>query len=287
MVSGGKEMAPSINELKDSLCKREKRALSIRSPLLEDVLRGVKKSRVALLLAFFDLRLKYRRSYLGPFWVTLSMTLMIYSMGFVYGKILRVDSTPYLLYLACGVLSWQLLSSTLSDMASCFTDAAHLILQVKLPYSLYILRIVLRNLMLFGHNLLALIPLLIVFRFLPSFSYLSLALFLSTLALFSFGTLFALMGARFRDVQQVMTSLLQLCFLLTPIMWEKEKIMGKAKLLVYLNPFYYFVELIRHGLMGLSPPPLVIKGGVLITCGGFLLLLLTFPRLCHRIPFWL
>jgi len=251
-----------------------------------DLWAGVKRYNVWLLLGWLDLRLRYRRSYLGPFWITISMAVMIYSMGFIYSKLFQANLAEYFLYVSGGMLAWVFLSTTLIEMMNCFVEASSLILQVKMPCSVYILRIITRNFIILGHNLLAVLPLLIVFKCMPNSLMILFTLLVTFVSMFSFGMLFAMVGVRFRDVQQVITSVLQVGFMLTPIMWKAEMIPGRAVLAVYLNPFYYFVELFRSSLLNVSPPALVVWGGVVMALGGTLLMVTVFSRMCHRIPFW-
>lgn len=253
----------------------------------EDLWTGVKQWRVWLLLGWLDLKLRYRRSYLGPFWITISMAVMIYSMGFIYSKLFHVNLGEYFLYISGGMLAWFLLSTTLIEMMHGFTDAQTFILQLKMPFSVYIMRVITRNFIVLGHNALAVIPLLIFFKCMPNFMLLLFALTVIGVSMLSIGTLFAMIGARYRDVQQVIASILQVGFLLTPIMWNAEMIPGRAILAVYANPFYYFVELLRCAVLNTYPPAIVIQGSVSIAVGGTLLMLLVFSRFRHRIPFWL
>ncbi|WP_420421781.1 ABC transporter permease [Simkania sp.] len=254
---------------------------------LEDLWSGIKQWRVWLLLGWLDLKLRYRRSYLGPFWITISMAVMIYSMGFVYSKLFHMNLAEYFLYISGGMLAWFLLSTTLIEMMHGFTDSQTFILQLKMPFSVYIMRVITRNFIVLGHNVLAVLPLLICFKCMPNFPLVFFALAVIAVSMLSIGTLFAMIGARFRDVQQVIASILQVGFLLTPVMWNADMIPGRAILAVYMNPFYYYVELLRCALLNTHPPAIVIKGCVAIALGGTALMLLVFSRLRHRIPFWL
>lgn len=253
---------------------------------LEDLWSGIKNWRVWFLLGWLDLRLRYRRSYLGPFWITISMAVMIYSMGFIYSKIFHVDLATYFLYISGGMLAWILLSTSLIEMLNCFVESGSFILQVKMPFSIYIMRIVTRNFIVLGHNVLAVVPLLIFFRCMPNFPMVLLALLIIGVSMFSIGTIFAMVGSRFRDVQPVVASILQVGFFLTPIMWQIDVFPGRAILAVYLNPFYYFVELLRSAILNNPMPAIVLKGSISIAVAGTLLMFFLYARMRHRIPFW-
>jgi len=265
--------------------KAKKKTYHFRAAF-EDLWSGIKNWRVWLLLGWLDLRLRYRRSYLGPFWITISMAVMIYSMGFIYGKIFHVNLAEYFLYISGGMLAWFLLSTTLVEVMVSLSDSHSFILQVKIPFSVYILRIITRNFIVLGHNVLAVLPLLIYFKCMPNLLMVFFALFVIAVSMFSIGMIFAMIGARFRDVQPVIASILQVGFLLTPIMWNADLIPGRAILAVYLNPFYYYVDLLRSAILNTPAPMIAIKGSVTIAVFGTLLMFLVFSKYRHRIPFW-
>lgn len=273
-----------INEV--NLIENKKQAYHFQSAF-NDLWTGIKSWRVWLLLGWLDLRLRYRRSYLGPFWITISMAIMIYSMGFIYAKIFHVNLANYFLYISGGMLSWFLLSTTLIEMMTVLTDSQSFILQVNIPFTVYIMRTITRNFIALGHNVIAILPLLIYFKCMPNLIMVFCSLAVTAVAMFSIGMIFAMLGARFRDVQQIVGSVLQVGFLLTPIMWNANMVPGRAIVAVYMNPFYYFVEFLRSGILNQSPPSIAVKGCLAIAIGGLALMLIVFARYRHRIPFWL
>ncbi len=254
-----------------------------------DLLEGCKAWRVWLLLAWQDIRLRYRRSTLGPFWITLSMAITIYSMGLLYSKLFKMDLNQYYPFLATGMLSWNLISSLLSDAPTIFVDAESFIKQIKQPYCSFIFRAVARNLIIFAHNTLVLVPIMIFFHM--PFHYVSLLFGLSLLLIVlnasGYGMLLAILGTRFRDIAQLVTSLLQVIFFLTPIMWSSKVLSQKYQFVVELNPFAHMLNLIRDPLLGIVPPLyswLVILG---ITAFGLLAAFIVFARYRARIAYWL
>ncbi len=278
-------MMEAVDLIKETNFSEEKRSLCFKNAIY-DFAYGIKSWHIWLLMGWFDLKLRYRRSFFGPFWITISMAVMIYSMGFVYSSIFKVEVGGYFLYISSGMLAWVLLSTALIEMMNCFIDASSFILQIKLPFSIYVLRIIVRNFIVMAHNFLAVIPLLIYFRVIPHFPYLLLGFIIIGIAMVAIGTLFALLGARFRDAQQVMTSILQVGFLLTPIMWKPEMVPGRLMFALWLNPFYHFVEILRSPLLGIPPSLMALKGSLLIMLGGIVLMIVIFAKVRHRIAFW-
>ncbi|HLB58330.1 MAG TPA: hypothetical protein VJL60_05900, partial [Gammaproteobacteria bacterium] len=110
-----------------------------------DLLSGLKSWRVWTLLAYQDIKLRYRRSVLGPFWITISMAITAYTMGYLYGHLFRSDLDTYIPYLTAGLLGWALISNSILELTETFTNYEGMLKQIKLPYSLYIHRVAARN----------------------------------------------------------------------------------------------------------------------------------------------
>ena len=117
-----------------------------------DIQSGFSEWRMCLLLAWKDIRLRYRRSHLGPFWITLSMGITIYSMGFLYGNLFGVKLSHYFPLLAAGMLTWALISTLILESTAAFVEADAYLKQMKLPFSTFVLRILARNFIIFFHQ---------------------------------------------------------------------------------------------------------------------------------------
>jgi len=256
---------------------------------LLDLSEGIRSWRIWFMLAWQDIRLRYRRSQLGPFWITISMAITIYSMGFLYGHLFKMDLLEYFPFLSAGMLAWALISTTINESSNAFIEAAGYLRQVKLPYIVFVLRVVVRNLIIFAHNIVAIIP-VIIFCHVPfGFQIFGIILGLVILALNGvvYGVILAMLGARFRDIAQVITSLLQVIFFLTPVMWMQRNLPEKFYFIVKLNPFALFLDLIRSPLMGVWPNAYtyLVTLGILLV--GVVLMLMLFSRSRHRIVYWL
>jgi lipopolysaccharide transport system permease protein len=258
---------------------------------LHDFWDALKKWRIWFLLAYQDIKLRYRRSILGPFWITISMAITVYSMGYLYGHLFHTNLQTYFPFLVAGMLSWALISSTIMEQTEAFILAEGLVKQVKLPYFLYIHRVVTRNFLIFFHNILVIIPVLAIFHEVAKINFYTLmlipGLFIIYINAVCYGLVLAMIGARYRDLSQIIKSLVQVVFFITPIMWNPSTLPEKNRYFAVLNPFYAFVELIRTPLMGFAPTLLnfIIVG--VITLIGILLCVMIFPRYRARIIYWL
>lgn len=256
-----------------------------------DLKEGVQKWRLWLTLAYHDIRLRYRRSILGPLWLTVSMAISLYSMGYLYSHLFHVELQQYYPYLVSGMLGWTLISTLVVEYTDGFVSYQSLIYQLKLPYTLHIHRIAARNMIIFCHNLLILIPIYVIFHKdaqLNSYTLLIIpGLMLVYFNAISFGTVLALVGARYRDMSQFIKSIIQVIFFITPVMWKPDMLTGKKHLIVDWNPFYSILELIRAPLLGEVPSFDNVRTSLVITLVGFIMWYGLFVRYRSRIVYWL
>ena len=257
----------------------------------KDILDGLSKWRVWLMLAYQDIKLRYRRSILGPFWITLSMAISVYSMGFLYSHLFRSDLQSYFPFLVGGMIAWALISTLVTELTDAFSNSDHLLKQIKLPYSLYIHRIVTRNIIIFFHNTLVIVPLFIIFHQTVKINWNTLFLFAGLLIIYVnallYGLTFAMLGSRFRDISQIVKSLIQVVFFLTPVMWKPDVLSANKKFIVLLNPFSSFIQIIRAPLIGTLPALHDLFMVFFMTIAGAFICYYLFVRYRARIVYWL
>jgi ABC-2 type transport system permease protein/lipopolysaccharide transport system permease protein len=254
---------------------------------LTDLAEGVSAVHIWAPLGWQEVKQRYRRSILGPFWLTISTGVLLTVMGPLYGKLFNQDVSSYFLYLAVSFIAWQLFSSYISDACNAFIGAEGFIKQIRLPLSVYVMRIVWKNLIFFLHNLVFLLLVLAYFR--PS---LGLDLILVPVGLFVFmvnalwiGIVLGLVSARFRDIPQIIGNVVQVFFFLTPVLWQPG-MLGRHAWTVNLNPFYHFLEIIRTPLMGAGVNWLSWAAVGAITFAGFAVMAPFFARYRARIAYW-
>jgi len=263
-----------------------KRKLSLA---LQDCLNGFIQWRVWLALAWQDIRVRYRRSNLGPFWITLSTAIMIYSMGLLYGRLFHLDLHTYFPYIGSGLVTWYFISTNVTDTTNAFMEGSSYIRQMKLPFTVYILRVITRNLIIFLHNFVAVIPIMVYYRINMGWHIFQLlfGLLVISACAYVYGVIFAMLGSRFRDLQQIIMSIIQVIFIATPIMWMPSMLSGKAELVYKLNPLAQLLELVRNPVMGLNPSHYAVLTSLVLIAVGFVAMILLLARARHRIVFWL
>jgi ABC-2 type transport system permease protein/lipopolysaccharide transport system permease protein len=254
---------------------------------IQDLYDGLGKSELWLALGWHDIRQRYRRSIAGPFWITISMAMMITGIGYLSSGILNQRVDDYLPYLAAGIIVFGFISSLINEGSNVFIDTSRAILQIKAPFSIYVYQTVWRNLLIFLHNITIYGVVAIIFRLNPGFAGVLAFLGIFAIALNGFFLAFLLggLGARFRDVPLICTNLMQVAFFMSPVFWRPTA--AQHPLFIELNPFYYFLEAVRMPLMGQLPPLKIWLVIAAITLGNAIVSILFFARVRARIPYWL
>jgi len=241
-------------------------------------------------LALLDIRLRYRGSLLGPFWLTLSTAVMVGSIGFLYARLFHSDLSAYLPFLSISLVLWNFISTITADGCLCFTQAESMIRALRMPLSLHAARIVMRNILVLAHNVVVIVVVFVIFRTVPSLASFSLlpAAGLWVIDAMAVCLMLGVFGARFRDIPPIIGSVVQIAFYLTPIMWSPVMLLhrGMSLVLVKWNPFYALLEIMRGPLLGQTLDPGAWSVALGYSAGLVVLSGLVFIRARPRIAYW-
>src|SRR5262249_29703418 len=146
------------------------------------------------------------------------------------------------------------ISSFLTEGGTLFTGSESYIKQINLPYSLYVYRSSWSKFIIFAHNMVIYVAVLLFFGIWPGAVALlaipGLAILIINGAVASL--YIGMTSARFRDVPQLINSVVQIVFFLTPIFWKPELLRERAFIAEY-NPFFHLLEIVRGPLLGHAP----------------------------------
>jgi homopolymeric O-antigen transport system permease protein len=253
-----------------------------------DLVGGLRSWPLWASLAAQDIRLRYTRSVIGPFWLTLSMATMVLGLGFMYAGLFGIATREYIPYVATGLVIWGFISTCLMDGCVAFSSAAAAIKQFPTPLSIYAYRVVWRNFLVLMHNMIIYVGIALLFGIWVGLGNILLAaLGIVVLCLNAIWTslFLGVVSARFRDVPPIVTSFIQVAFFLTPVFWRADQLPERASFVKY-NPFLYYVEIVRAPLLGgasqLDNWIVVLS----LTCIGCLVSFLTFIRFRRRLSYW-
>ena len=195
---------------------------------------------------------RFVRTFLGSFWLGLSNLFSIAALALVYGTVFKVqDFNTYVVYLGISLVVWNTISAAIASAPNLFEHNQVHVHNTNLNPIFYTLEEWAFQLQTFAQSfVLVLLALtyfqpslvlnLLLYGWLPLLNF---ALFIYWLPL-----LVCLFGARYRDLYQLIPILLQLVFLLSPILYKKDNL-GSLAWTANLNPLYRILSPVRHTLM--------------------------------------
>lgn len=254
-----------------------------------DLQGGLVRHHLWMLLGINDIRLRYNRSKFGQFWITLSMGIFIGGLGLVYSTLFNQPIREYIPYLAVNITVWTLLSTTIGESASIFIQASAYLRQDSIPKTVFVMRLLVRNAIVFAHNLVIIPITFVVFSYVPGVAVLLAVpgLLIVALTLFFISLILGLLSTRFRDLPQIIQNALQLLFFVTPVMWRLDQMGAERQHYIIMNPFAALLRIVADPIRGLVPPAssYAISLGFLAVVGAIALLL--FARFRARLVYWL
>lgn len=258
------------------------------SAAVKDLIAGLQRYPLWWALSLNEIRQRYRRSVIGPFWLSLSMLIMVLALGLVYGQLFSMDIKTYIPFLAIGLIFWNFLASIVSDGCQTFIASSSYMKQLALPKSLFALQTISRNFLIFAHNAIVILLILMFFGVTPDLSALyavPLGLFLIIITGLSLAIVLGGLSARYRDIPQIIGSIMQVLFFVTPVMFRGDMLKNHDWLLTY-NPLYYYIEFIRRPLLGGQPPAGSLMVVLLITTVSVVVAIFFLARFRQRITYW-
>jgi ABC-2 type transport system permease protein/lipopolysaccharide transport system permease protein len=254
---------------------------------LSDIAEGWRRRELWQMMALQDIRQRYQRSVIGPFWITLSMGVMIGALGLLYGTIFTQDMNDYMPFLAAGFILWGLISGLIIEGTRAFTGVEGLIRQLPAPLTIYVYRLLWSNLITFAHNASIYVLVCLWYGLNPGWTALLAlpALLVLLLNGFWMALLLGLLSARFRDIPLVVASVVQVLFFITTIIWKPDMLPGRAWMLD-LNPFHHLIEILRAPLLGQVPSLENWVAVIIVTFVGWAVALWFFSVYRWRLAYW-
>ncbi|MDR3532886.1 MAG: ABC transporter permease [Rhodopila sp.] len=218
---------------------------------VDDLIRGARLWRLAWGLGWLDIRLRYRGSMLGPFWLTISTGVMVAALGFLYSTLFKMNLRDYLPFLALSQVLWGFLAAVVSDACTTFTDAESVIRSVRMPFFVFSARTLIRNIIALAHNIVVIVVVFAIFSLWPGWDILMAlpGLLLWVIDALALTLLLGAFCARFRDIQPIVNSVMQIMFFVTPVIWKPSQVGAVVEKLPF-NPFYDLLEIVRGPLLG-------------------------------------
>jgi len=207
-------------------------------------------------LGWQDIKQRYRRSVLGPLWITLATAVTAAAMGLLYSQLFHQDVSTFLPHVTLGLIFWNFIQQSILEGSVVFTSNDGLIKQVPAPLSVHVYRLVWRQLIIFTHNI---VIYLVIMAIYPQPVDATILLIIPGLTIFMINAVwasivFGILCTRLRDLSQLLTTAVLLVFYLTPVIWTTHDIHGNRHStrlrLVEINPMFHYLEITRGPLTG-------------------------------------
>ena len=263
---------------------------SLSTTAWEDLAGGLLRSELWGRIGWLDVKRRYRRTMIGPFWSSITLAVYTGSVGLVGAGLWGQDINEYLPYLISGMIVWTLLSTIINEACTLFITGQTLFRNVNFEYSVLAYALVWRNFIIFLHN--CVVYLLVVLVLKPSLlgPMILVAIpgvFLVLLNGVWIALLSGLFCLRFRDVQQIIQTAIQILMLITPIFWIADRLTGVSYFVfVTVNPIFRLIEVVRGPLLGHMPTLRGYIAVLAITAVGWSMTYVMFRLFRRRIAYW-
>ena len=259
-----------------------------------DLVRGFHQHELWLQLGWQDIKQRYRRSTLGPLWITIATGVMALALGLLYSMLFQIPLADFLPHVTVGLIMWGFISGCIKDGAEIFIDNEGLIKQLPSALSVHVYRLVWRQALFLAHNLVIWAVLIMIF---PRPLGWDLLLAIPAMALLILNGVwvtmfFGIVATRYRDVAPLLEAMVQLLFYVTPIVWTTQTLkeqggeIAQRALLAEVNPLFHYMEIIRAPMIG--QPLAAYHWWVVLGCTavGLILSLLAMKQWRFRVSYW-
>jgi ABC-type polysaccharide/polyol phosphate export permease len=228
-------------------------------------------------------------SRLGKWWPTIGLSIRVFFVGAIFGLVLRAQAPDYVPWLATGWVVWGMLSSAITGTSSALTANKSLMLAIPMPKESFIVRVIVKELLLLVQNSLLVVLVLLMFQVPITFATLLLmpGLLITSVFLYGLGLILGPLVAKYKDFGPFISSIVGVMFFVLPIVWRPESIQSElAHLILGLNPLYHFLQIVRLPLLSEVPTGLnyllALVGAVTFLIAGVLVM----NKTRNKIVYW-
>lgn len=223
--------------------------------MISDLVSAFKNPGSWIYSAWITFLLKYRKTFLGPIWIIAGPAIFIIILGTLFGNVMGHNAENFVPHLAIGLIFWGYLVSIASAAPRIYLQFRSSLLQGDVNHMALVMRTIFSSFVVFCHQAVIIVAVLAIYRVTPTASWIylvpaaALAFFHSVWVIVVLGIL----GARYRDLAEVVEMIMRIGFLATPIIWKVGEDQGRGSIIgVYLilNPFYHVLEPLRGAVLG-------------------------------------
>ncbi|GAA4394294.1 galactan export ABC transporter permease subunit Wzm/RfbD [Tsukamurella soli] len=261
---------------------------------VQDLRDGFGHRELWLELGWQDIKQRYRRSVIGPFWITIATGVMAAALGLLWSVLLNANLRVLLPQVTVGLIMWNFIQSSILDGSEVFIKNEGLIKQLPSPLSVHVYRLVWRQVLFLLHNIAIYVVVILIFP--PPHWTLSMLLAFPALGLLILNSgwvsmFFGILATRYRDIAPLLVALTQLLFYATPVVWSLDTVPkshgnSERARIVEINPLYHYLEIVRAPMIGREQHLyhwLIVIGCTMV---GWAATLLLMKQYRSRVAYW-
>lgn len=205
------------------------------------------------------IRGRYQQSVLGGLWAIIQPAASVAIFSIIFTKFVPVDTggIPYPVFSYVAVVPWTFFSSSLVDMSNSLVQNMTLVTKIYFPREALPIAAMLARLLDFGISAGLLIILMVIFRvplYLPGLLMLPVIILIQIALITGLGLIAAALNIFYRDVQPLLTLIVQLWFYASPIIYPVTMVPERYRTLYFLNPMAGIIEAYRAVLLHQQMP---------------------------------
>lgn len=247
----------------------------------------VRLLHVAVHFAWTDLLSRYRRTILGPLWMSITLGFGSTGLGILWSQIWNMPPHEIIPTTTFGFLIWMFISGCINESTNVFTDSGDIIKSLKVPIIFFPMVALFRQFFNFVH---AWPIIIIVMMIYPPETIKNLWLFFPSLMLclvniFLVMIVIGVICVRYRDVPPLINAIMPMLFFLSPVLFKASQIEG-ISWIILINPLTHYIFLLRTPLEGslIMPSTLIIVAAHTLLLISACIYLLRYKS--NRIVFW-
>jgi lipopolysaccharide transport system permease protein len=230
-----------------------------------------------------NIRGRYQQSVLGWLWAILQPVATVAIFTIIFTRIVPVDTgdVPYIVFSYVALVPWTFLAASLTDMVNSIVQNMDLVKKIYFPREVLPTAAMIARLMDFGIATTLIVVLLVVYQapFFPTgWLVLPFILIVQILLILGLGFLGASLNVFYRDVQSLLTLVIQLWFYASPIIYPVTLIPDKFKLFYFLNPMAGIITAYRDVIINGEMPGTYMIPSTIVTVFLFILGYLFFKK---------
>lgn len=209
---------------------------------------------LVLILALRNIKVRYKQTVLGVAWALLQPLAAVAIFTLVMSRIANVpsDGIPYPVFAYAGLTVWLYFTNGATQASDSLAAYRDLVTKIYFPRLLAPLAALLPGLVDFAISILAVAVFMIIFHVTPTAAIVFLPFWIVALILATCGVgiWLSALNARYRDVRNALSYVLQIGLFVTPVLYPSSVVHGWLRILLYVNPIAGVVDGFRWSLIG-------------------------------------